>query len=107
MDPYRLTDKAILIELGARLRITRLNENITQGDLARRAGVGKSAVRAAEKGGNLTLTNLLRILRALQKLEQIDLLLPETGPSPLVMAKLNGNQRLRARQKRDPELKAD
>jgi transcriptional regulator with XRE-family HTH domain len=106
MDPYRQTEKAILTELGARLRTTRLNENITQDELARRSGVGKSAVRAAEKGGNLTLANLLRILRALQKLEQIDLLLPETGPSPLAMAKLKGNLRLRARQKRNPHLQA-
>ena len=99
MDPYRQTDKALLKELGARLRTTRLNQNITQDELAARSGVGKGAVRAAELGGNPTLMNLLRILRALQKLDQFDLLLPETGPSPIEMVKMQGKQRVRARKK--------
>jgi transcriptional regulator with XRE-family HTH domain len=99
MDPYQLTDKALLQELGLRLRTTRLNLNMTQDELAERSGVGKSALRAAEKGGNLTLLNMLRLLRALEKLDQLDLFLPETGPSPLQMVKLQGKQRVRARQK--------
>jgi transcriptional regulator with XRE-family HTH domain len=102
LDLYRQTDKALLKELGSRLRTTRLNQNITQDQLALRSGVGKGAVRAAELGGNPTLLNLLRILRALQKLDQLDLFLPETGPSPLQMAKLQGKQRVRARQKNEP-----
>jgi transcriptional regulator with XRE-family HTH domain len=105
MDPYRLTDKALLKELGTRLRTTRLNQNITQDELAASSGVGKGAVRAAELGGNITLLNLLRILRALQKLDQVDLLLPEMGPSPLELVKLQGKQRVRARQKGRPALK--
>jgi transcriptional regulator with XRE-family HTH domain len=105
LDPYRQTDKALLKELGSRLRMTRLNQNITQDDLARRSGVGKGAVRAAELGGNPTLLNLLRILRALEKLDQLDLFLPETGPSPLQMVKMQGKQRVRARQKGEPVKK--
>ncbi len=99
MDPYRLTDKALLKELGSRLRTERLNQNITRDELAKRSGVSKGAVRSAEMGGNPTLLNLLRILRALQKLEQFDLLLPETGPSPLQMVKMQGKERVRARSK--------
>jgi transcriptional regulator with XRE-family HTH domain len=100
MDFYRQTNKALLAELGARLRMTRLNQNITQEQLAEHSGLGKGAVCAAEKGGNITLLNLLRIMRSLRTLEQIDLLLPDTGPSPLELAKLRGKQRIRARKKR-------
>jgi len=105
MDLYRQTDKALLKELGSRLRMTRLNQNITQDELARRSGVGKGAVRAAELGGNPTLLNLLRILRTLEKLDHLDLFLPETGPSPLQMVKMRGKQRLRARPKSGPVRK--
>lgn len=99
MDPYRQTDKALLIEFGNRLRTARLNLNITRDELATRSGVAKGTLRAVEKGANLTMLNLLRILRALQTLDQFDLLLPETGPSPLETAKLQGKQRVRARQR--------
>lgn len=99
MDPYRQTDKALLIEFGNRLRMARLNQNITREELASRSGVAKGSIRLAEKGANLTLMNLLRILRALQKLDQFELLLPETGPSPLETAKMMGKQRVRARQR--------
>lgn len=105
MDAYRQSDKALLKELGYRLRTTRLNQNITQDELAKRSGVGKGAVRAAELGGNPTLLNFLRILRALEKLEQLDFFLPETGPSPLQMAKMQGRQRVRARKMSGPVKK--
>ena len=49
-----------------------------------------------ESGRVCTLPLLIRVLRVLGKLQQLEALLPETGPSPIQLAKLKGRERQRA-----------
>jgi len=94
------SDKAVLDELGARLARTRLEQNVSQEQLASEAGVSKSTVERIETGREVKLTSLVRILRALGRLELLDQLLPEPLPSPIERARLQGRLRQRAAESR-------
>jgi transcriptional regulator with XRE-family HTH domain len=90
------SDKAVLDELGARLARTRLEQNVSQEQLASNAGVSKSTVERIETGREVKLTSLVRILRALGRLELLDQLIPEPLPSPIERARIQGRMRRRA-----------
>lgn len=90
------TDLGILAEIGERLGRTRLTRNLTQAELAEESGVSKRTVERAEKGESVQLTNLIRILRALDLADRIDVLVPEPGLSPLAQLEARGKQRQRA-----------
>ena len=94
------SDKAVLDELGARLARTRLEQNVSQEQLASEAGVSKSTVERIESGREVKLTSLVRILRALGRLELLDQLVPEPLPSPIERARLQGRLRQRAAESR-------
>ena len=97
----QLTDTAILRELGARLAATRLERNLTQAALAEQAGVSKRTLERLESGEVATqLSGFVRVCRALDLTERLDLLVPEPVPSPLAQVKLQGRQRQRASGKR-------
>lgn len=96
MDFYGMTDKALLEELGERLRRLRLNLNLSQEQLADSAGISRITVGECERGGSVTMLTMVQILRALDQLDNLDALLPEPGLSPLQLAKLKGKTRQRA-----------
>ena len=91
-----LTDEALLTELGERISRHRLNLNVKQSELAREAGLSKRTVERIEAGASTQLTNLIRVLRALDLLDNLELLVPEPTPSPLEQLKLRGKERTRA-----------
>ncbi len=95
-----LSDTAILAEMGERIRRERLNQNRTQSELAASASVGLNVVKRLESGSGCTLASLIRILRSLGRLDQIDSFLPEPGVSPLELARLEGRRRKQASGKR-------
>ena len=96
MDFQGLSDRALLAELGGRMQRTRLNRNITQPDLARRAGISRRALQKLEAGESTTVSTFIRALRALGEIGQLDALLPAPGYSPVQLAKLKGKERQRA-----------
>lgn len=91
---------AILEELGERLLRHRLNQNLTQKELADEAGVGLNTVYRLERGQSTQLSNLIRILRALKLISNLDALVPETTFSPIEQAKLKKEERKRASHRR-------
>ncbi|MEW6364631.1 MAG: helix-turn-helix transcriptional regulator [Acidobacteriota bacterium] len=96
MDYQAMSDKGILATLGERVSRQRLNSNMTQAMLSERAGVSRIVVQRLEGGRGCTLESLIRILRALALLDQLDVFLPEPGLSPIQLAKLKGRARRRA-----------
>jgi putative transcriptional regulator len=91
-----LSDRAILETLGNRLKQERLNQNVTQAHLADLAGVSVTVVKRAEAGKGCTLNNFVRLLRSLDKLDHLDVFLPEPGVSPMALAQLSGKKRREA-----------
>jgi len=92
-----LTDQALLKELGERLARARIDLNLTQTALAEQSGVGKRTIERLESGEAATqLSGFLRVCRALGLLERVEILLPESTPSPMAQLKQQGHRRQRA-----------
>ena len=100
MDYYGMSDKGILAEIGKRLKKKRLRKNLSQQELAENAGLSRNTISDIEGGGSSTLHNFIRILRALDSLDDLDHFLPEPGISPLQMVHMKGKVRMRASGKR-------
>lgn len=91
-----LSEAAVLAELGHRLARRRLDKGLTQAALAAEAGISKSTVERIESGASTQLAKLIRLLRPLGLLDNIDVLVPEQAISPIDLLKLHGKQRQRA-----------
>jgi putative transcriptional regulator len=92
----KLNIGAVQQGLGARLREARLDLNLTREDLAADIGLSVDTVRNAETGRNVSLETLIRLLRGLGRLDDLDRLLESAGPSPVQLAKRQGKIRQRA-----------
>jgi transcriptional regulator with XRE-family HTH domain len=90
-----LTDEAVLAELGERLARVRLERNISQSELGEQAGVGRTAVQRIEAGLPVMTTSLVRVLRALEILDALDVAVPQRTASPI--AELASRRRGRRR----------
>ena len=102
-----LSDDAALKELGGRCAQYRLNRNQTQEALAKEAGVSLRTLHRVEHGHSTQASNLIRILRALGLLGNLEALIPEPAISPIQQVKMHGKRRRRASSKSDkPEQKA-
>ena len=101
MGHIRATDttKEILREVGARLQGFRLQQNVTQAELAKTAGVGHATVKRAEAGESVRLETIVKILRALGRVEALDSFLPEPLVSPIQLAEQRERGRQRARRR--------
>jgi len=85
MNWKRKTDKAILIELGIRIREKRIQKRFKQSDLALRAGISIYTLQKMEHGQSYNITTLIQVLRALNELDQLDHFLPGVVISPIEM----------------------
>lgn len=92
-----LTDATALHELGRRIARQRLERDLTQTELAREAGVDRTALQRLEGGESVTLTTLLRLLRALGLLENLETVVPAARPGPIELLETQGRPRRRAR----------
>jgi len=96
MNFDNLTDEQILLALTKRIRQQRLNLNITQEELSKRAGVHVQTIKNFESGKTTTLLTFILILRAFGNLDALNLVFPEPGISPIELLKLKGKGRERA-----------
>ncbi|AWF81336.1 transcriptional regulator [Microbulbifer sp. A4B17] len=94
MGFYGQSDKQILETLGSRLREYRLRMNLTQDDMAKRAGLSTSTIKGLEAGRG-RLDSLVAALRVLRRLDSLDTFLSEPLVSPMQIA-TQGKQRQRA-----------
>jgi len=99
MSIYGKSNPAILREIAMRLKRRRLNINMSQQELADRAGISRNTVSYIERGESFGVLTLIQILRALNALDGIDSFLPDPGISPLQLARMKGQERRRAYRK--------
>ena len=69
--------------LGERLKRLRLSRNLDQRTTAEKAGISEKALRNLETGRGSTVETLLRVLKALDHLQGLDMLAPEASVNPL------------------------
>lgn len=96
MISYSMSDISILKELGAQIRQMRLNRNISQEKLGNISGLSRKAISDIERNGKGTMMTMVKVLRALEKLEMLNLFSTEVLVSPIQIAKMYGKQRKRA-----------
>ena len=99
-----LSDSALLQELGQRLAQLRLNRNLLQDSLATEAGLSLRTLTRIEAGEPSQTANVLRLLRALGLVENLEAMIPPPPVSPMQQLQLQGKARKRASR---PVAKAD
>lgn len=92
-----LVDESVLTELGRRVTAIRLAQNLSQRQLAERAGLGLRTIQRLEQGAAATqLSGFVRVCRALGLMDRLDQILAEPPPSPLDQLQLQERKRRRA-----------
>lgn len=112
MEMYEhVTDNAALSILGQRIAQRRLEQNRTQAELAHEAGVSKRTIERLEGGESIHTTNLIRVLRVLGLLANLNELVPAPVPSPIEALRTKEKRRKRAsgnsRQSPDTESESE
>ena len=77
------TEEEILKELGERIKNARIKQNMTQNQLAKNSGIGKSTIERAENGESIQFLNIIKILKVLHCIHLLDMILPSTEPTPM------------------------
>lgn len=92
-------------ELGMRINLWRLSRQITMADMAEEMGVSRPTLQRLIEGGKTSTETLLRALRTLGLIGNLDVLVPDISSSPI--ARLEGgtplSERKRVAPKQDPK----
>ena len=86
----------VLREVGARLKMLRLQQNLRVKDLAADTGVGPRTIDRLEAGQSIGTENLVRVMRGLGRLQAFEGFVPVPEVSPYDVEKLRGRIRRRA-----------
>jgi transcriptional regulator with XRE-family HTH domain len=89
------TPVQILQDIGLRAKSARLRDNMSRKTLAEKAGVSEASLKRFETTGQVSLSSLVQLLTALDRLAELDELLTEK--TPLSVRELNDTQRQRGR----------
>ncbi|MEX0813762.1 MAG: helix-turn-helix transcriptional regulator [Chitinophagales bacterium] len=92
-----LSDKAIAKQIGHFIKTQRLEQNKTQNQIAKAAGISRSTLSLLERGQTVTLASFIQVLRVLDKLHLFKIFETEEKISPLALAKMQKQKRQRAR----------
>jgi len=68
---YSKTDNELLLEIGNSLKQRRINNNLTQQELANSIGISKDQLSKIERTGKTSLATLIAITRKFNLLEQL------------------------------------
>jgi transcriptional regulator with XRE-family HTH domain len=93
--------KELQVLLGEQLRSLRLSRNLNQIATAEKAGISEKALRNLEAGKGSTVESFLRVLKALDSLNGLELLAPNPSVSPLALLH-SSTARRRVRQSSAP-----
>ena len=87
---------AVLQEIGDRIERLRLQRNQSLADLAEAAGVGTATLQRLETGRNANLKTVIQVLRALNRLGDLDNVIPDVEVSPFEISSARRTPRQRA-----------
>ena len=72
MNLILMTDKEILTLIADRAKKVRIAHDLRQSDLSEKSAVPLSSIRVFERSGKISLVYLIKILRALSLIEELD-----------------------------------
>lgn len=91
------SDKNIMKDIGTFVRQKRIAKNLTQQELADQAAMSRSTLSLMERGENIVLLNLIKVLRILDVLYVFEKFHLEPQISPILLAKEEAKRRKRVR----------
>ena len=100
---YAMSDPAIVQEIGTQLKRFRLKANMTQQELADRAGLFRSTISEIENGRIGSVLSLIQMLRGLNQLEVLQSFVLKDEISPLMVAEQQAKYRKRASHRKNPK----
>lgn len=80
---YIIDNSQILFEIGIRIKQIRIRKNLTQAEFAKISGVSKGTLERAEKGESVQFLTIIKILRHLELLGNLENLFPESEVTPI------------------------
>jgi len=104
---HALSDTALIETIGKFIQHHRLNQNKSQGEVARDAGISRSTLSLLERGEKVSLISVLQVLRVLDLLYIMDVFAVKEEISPIEYMKLQKNKRQRARSKHSDSSSTD
>jgi transcriptional regulator with XRE-family HTH domain len=82
--------------LGVQVRAIRISKDLDQITTAERAGISEKALRNLEAGRGSSIDSLLRVLKAIDSLDGLELLAPRPSISPMALLRSSkARQRVR------------
>ena len=72
MNLTLMTDKEILTLIADRAKKVRISHDLRQSDLSEKSAVPLSSIRVFERSGKISLVYLIKILRTLSLVEELD-----------------------------------
>lgn len=103
LDINLATSEQIESMLCEQLSRIRLTSNLTQVELAQRAGVSLQTIKRMEKGAGVSLNTFIRVLQALDLSTNLTTLLPDPTLRPMERVTARGTERKRSRPKLAPD----
>lgn len=91
-----MTDDTIISQIGLFIKKTRVAKNKTQKQLVTAAGINRGTLSQIENGESITITMLIKILRALDALYVLEHFNVVNQISPIEAIKLKKKERKRA-----------
>ena len=89
----------VITEIGRRLKEARLAVPLTQQDLVKLTNLSQRTISSLENGNDVSFSTIIEVLRALGRLQSLEIMIPEQGIRPSQIAEL-GKPRERARPKK-------
>jgi len=103
---YRMSDDTIIQTIGDFVKHHRLEQNITQKELAIKAGINRTTLSDLELGRRCQLITLIQVLRILNKLHVFESFEVTQQISPMKLAEMEMKKRKKAsRNNQDPTSK--
>jgi len=96
MDYKLVSDRDLIRHLADRIDAIRISRHIKESELEELAGISRKTLYNFKQGRGLSLTNFIRLLKALGVVDRLERLFPETNEfSPLTADKGEDPKRVR------------
>jgi len=102
-----MSDNALVEKIGRFIKHHRLEQNKTQDQLAREAGINRSTLNAFERGMRSNIITLIQLLRALDQLQVLQAFEIQPQISPIRLAEMEHAYRKRASKKKTADEKPE
>ena len=97
MSDILKSDATILKELGEKFKTARINSGYSQEELAEHSGLSRTTITRLERGENISVLHLIRLLREVGEIEAFGRLMEDVMLDPRIALEKEQKKRQRVR----------